>query len=296
MKIKRSLGDHVFDVCNTAFMCFLMLIMLYPMLNVLAISLSSSAKVTQGVVTFYPQELNLEGYQYILKQSQFYVGFRNSVIYAFCSTVFTLLFTSLAAYSLAIKEFVLKKFFTIFLTITMFFGGGMVPTYLLLKDLHMLNTLWVIVLPGCVSAYTVFVFRTFFQGLPGDLRESAYIDGANDLYIWFKITIPLSKPLLATYALFTIVGCWNSWFNALLYLQDESRYPIQMFLRKMVVDGSINSMYQGTEIGALLSSGKVNPRNMQMAVIVLTMLPILCIYPFVQKYFVKGVMIGAIKG
>ncbi len=296
MKVRKSIGDKAFDVCNYIFMCALIIIMLYPMLNVLAISLSSSAKVTQGVITFYPQELNFEGYQYILKQKQFYVGFRNSVIYAFLSTVFTLLFTSLAAYALSIKDFVFKRIFTIFLTVTMFFSGGLVPTYLLIKDLHMLNTVWVMVLPGCVSAYTVFVFRTFFQGLPGDLRESAFIDGANELYIWYKIILPLSKPLLATYALFTIVGCWNSWFNALLYLKEEARYPIQMYLRKMVVDGSIDSMYQGTEIGALLSSGKVNPRNMQMSVIVLTMFPILCIYPFVQKYFVKGVMIGAIKG
>ena len=296
MAIKKSTGDRVFDICNILFMCLIMVIMLYPMLNVLAISLSSSAKLTQGVSTFYPQELNFEGYKYILKQGQFYTGFRNSVIYAALSTIFTLLFTSLAAYPLAIKDFVFKKAFTIFLTITMFIGGGMIPTYLLYRDLHMINTIWVMTVPGCVGAYTVFVFRTFFQGLPGDLRESAFIDGANDLYICFKITLPLSKPLLATYALFTIVGSWNSWFNALLYLQDEARYPIQMFLRKMVVDGNISSMYQGTEIAAMLANGAVNPRNMQMAVIILTMFPILCIYPFVQKYFVKGVMIGAIKG
>lgn len=296
MKIKKTTGDYVFDILNYTFMCFLIVIMLYPMLNVMAISLSSSAKVTQGAITFYPQELNLEGYKYILKQQQFYIGYRNSIVYAFFSTIFMLTFTSLAAYSLSIRDFVLKKFFTIFLTITMFFGGGLVPTYLLIKNLHLLNTLWVMVIPGCVSAYSVFVFRTFFQGLPADLRESAYIDGANDFYIWYRIILPLSKPLLATYALFTIVGCWNSWFNALLYLKDEARYPIQMFLRKMVVDGSVGSMYQGTEVGALLSSGKVNPRNMQMAVSMLTVLPILCIYPFIQKYFVKGVMIGAIKG
>lgn len=296
MKVKKSTGDIVFDTCNILLMIVLMVVMLYPMLNVLAISLSSSSMVSQGAITFYPREINFEGYKYILGQKQLYVGYGNTIIYASVGTLFMLTFTSLAAYSLAIKEFMFKKFFTIFLSITMFFGGGMIPTYLLMKDMKMLNTLWVMVIPGCVSAYSIFVFRTFFQNLPSELRESAFIDGANDFIIWFKITLPLSKPLLATYALFSVVGHWNSWFSALMYLRDESKFPVQMFLRKIVVSGDIGSMYQNSQIGALLNSGMINARNIQMAVIILTMLPILCVYPFVQKYFVKGVMIGAIKG
>ena len=296
MKIKRTAGDWSFDVINHLILCLLIVIMLYPMINVVSISLSSPDMINRGAVTIYPRGWNFEGYRYILTQKQFFIGYRNTICYAALGTILMLTFTSLAAYSLAIQDFVLKKAFTIFLSITMFFSGGMIPTYLLIRNLHLLNTLWVMVLPGCVSAYSCFVFRTFFQGLPPDLRESAYIDGANDFRIWYRITIPLSKPLLATYALFSIVGHWNSWFPALLYLKDEARYPVQMFLRKIVVDGTTNSMYQDSKIGALFATGRVHSRNIQMSVIVLTMLPILCIYPFIQKYFVKGVMIGAIKG
>lgn len=296
MKIKSSPGDRAFDICNVLFMIFLMVVMVYPLLNVLAISLSSPEMITAGAVTIFPREFNMKGYAYIVKDKQLYQGYLNTILYASVGCVLTLTLSSLAAYTLAVSDFVLKKFFTIFLSITMFFGGGLIPTYLLIKNLKMLNTFWVMVLPGCVGAYTVFVFRSFFQGLPPSLRESAFIDGAHDFKIWYKITLPLSKPILATYALFTIVNHWNSWFSALIYLKDASRYPLQMYLRKMIVDGEVGTTYAGSEVNDLLSMGLVNPKNLQMAVVILTVLPILCVYPFVQKYFVKGVMIGAIKG
>jgi len=296
MSVKKSSGDLAFDVCNYIFMILLIIIMLYPMLNVLAISMSSSSAISGGRVTWYPIEINFKGYSYILSQPMLYRGYINSIFYAITTTILMLIVTSLAAYALSVKDFALKKFFTIFLAITMFFGGGMIPTYLLIKNLNMINTMWVMIIPGCVSAWNVIVFRTFFQQIPNELRESAFIDGATEFTIWRKIIIPLSKPLLATFGLFSIVGSWNSWFNALLYLKDENLYPIQMFLRRMVVDGSLNSAYGNSQLSTLLNSGKVNPQNIQMAVVVLTMLPILMIYPFVQKHFVKGVMIGAIKG
>jgi putative aldouronate transport system permease protein len=178
----------------------------------------------------------------------------------------------------------------------MFFSGGLIPTYLIIKSLNGIDKFWVMVIPGCISAYNIIVFRTFFDQQPQELRESAIIDGANDLIIWARIIIPLSKPLLATFALFGIVGHWNSWFPALLYLRDSSKYPLQMLLRKLIIREDLTGGYADDEIAVLVQMGKLNPKNMQMAAIVVTMLPILCIYPFIQKYFVKGVMIGAIKG
>jgi putative aldouronate transport system permease protein len=297
MKIRQSWGDVLFDTGNTVFMLILMAIMLYPMLNVIAVSLSSPEAINLGQVTVFPLGFTLSGYEYILDQPKLFTGYRNSVFYCISGTVLMLLVTSLGAYALSIKTFVLRKFFTIYLAITMFFGGGMVPTYLLIKNLGLLNTVWVMIIPGCVSAYNVFVFRTFFQQQPAELRESAYMDGASDFIIWLKIVVPLSKPLFATYGLFHIVGTWNSWFGALLYLTSrEDLHPVQMFLRRIVVNMRIVTGYSNTAELAMMASGKFHPMNIQMATVVVVMVPILCIYPFIQRYFIKGALIGAIKG
>ncbi|MDR0730717.1 MAG: carbohydrate ABC transporter permease [Treponema sp.] len=295
-RIKGVVENFAFDGVNNLILLGLIAIMLYPMLYVVSVSLSSPVAISENRVSFYPVEFNVEGYKYIFSEKLLFSGYRNSVFYAFSSTLLMLLVTSLAAYSLALKHFILRKFFTIYLTITMFFGGGMVPTYLLIKDLGLLNTVWVMIIPTCVSAYNVFIFRTFFQQQPPELRESAFIDGANDLYIWFKIVLPLSKPLFATYGLFHIVGTWNSWFNALLYLTNENLHPIQMFLRRVVVNADLRSSYGDSMAAQMMLQGLLHPQNIQMAAIVVVMVPILCIYPFIQRYFIKGAMIGAIKG
>ncbi|MDR1956701.1 MAG: carbohydrate ABC transporter permease [Treponema sp.] len=297
MKIKKITSDRVFDGINTLIMLVLMAIMLYPMLNVLAVSFSDPVPIAAGQVTIFPLGFNLGGYEFILQEDGLIAGYRNSVIYCLTGTFLMLLVTSLCAYSLAMKHFLLRKFFTVYLAITMFFGGGMVPTYLLIKNLGLLNTLWVMIIPGCVSAYNVFVFRTFFQQQPAELRESAYMDGANDLVIWFRIVLPLSKPLFATYGLFHIVGTWNSWFNALLYLTRENLQPVQMFLRRIVITFDLaGAAYGGNAQSSLMMQGRFHPMNLQMATVVVVMVPILCIYPFIQRYFIKGAMIGAIKG
>jgi putative aldouronate transport system permease protein len=298
MKIKRNPSDLLFDTGNTIFMLILMVIMLYPMLNVVAISLSSPDAINLGQVSVFPVGFTLSGYEYILNEPKLFIGYRNSVFYAISGTILMLLITSLGAYALSLKTFVLRKFFTLYLAITMFFGGGMVPTYLLIKSLGLLNTIWVMIIPGCVSAFNVFVFRTFFQQQPAELRESAYMDGANDFIIWLKMVVPLSKPLFATYGLFHIVGIWNSWFNALLYLgSNENLHPVQMFLRRIVVNMKITAnMYSNVVEKQMMASGRFHPMNIQMATVVVVMIPILCIYPFIQRYFIKGVMIGAIKG
>jgi putative aldouronate transport system permease protein len=295
--MKQHTGDLVFDIGNIIFMLLLMVIMLYPMLNVLALSFSSPMPITLGQVSIFPVGFTLSGYEYILKEPMLFIGYRNSVIYAASGTILMLLITSLGAYALSLKTFLLRKFFTLYLAVTMFISGGMVPTYLLIRTLGLINTPWVMILPGCVSAYTVFVFRTFFQQQPVELRESAYMDGANEFVIWLKIVAPLSKPIFATYGLFHIVGIWNSWFNALLYLSNENLHPVQMFLRRIVVNLRVGTGSFGNIIETqMIAQGKFHIMNIQMATIVVVMAPILCIYPFIQRYFIKGAMIGAIKG
>lgn len=294
MKYKQSISSKVFDFFNYLFMVIIIIIMLYPFLHVVAISLSDPKMITRGEVSWYPRGFNIEGYKLILSSSQLWVAYKNTIIYAGLGTFFTLFFTSLMAYPLSIKDFVGRKFLTIYLTITMFFSGGMIPTYLLIRKLNMINTIWVMVIPGCVSAYNVIVFRTFFQGISSELRESAYLDGANDIVILFVIILPLSKALLATFGLFSIVGHWNSWFSALIYLNEESKYPIQMILRKILF---VSTASEASDMAAMRIAQKaVHSKNIQMATIIVTIAPILCIYPFIQKHFAKGVMIGSLKG
>ncbi|WP_336775659.1 carbohydrate ABC transporter permease [Paenibacillus sp. MMO-58] len=293
---KESVGSRIFDLLNMVLMLLLCVAMLYPFLNVIATSLSNSEHILRGDITIFPKGFNLGGYRYILKDPFLYSGYAHSIIYAVGSTLFMLTFTSLMAYPLTIPEFVAKKILSIFLVITMFFSGGLIPSYLLARSLHLLDTYWIIIIPGCVSAFNVFLFRSFYQTIPADLRESAVIDGANEIQILIKIILPLSKPLLATFALFGIVGSWNSWFEALVYLQDESKYPLQLILRKYLFSISFDSG-TGTEVmQAMLSQMNISPKNIQMAIVVIAMFPIMVIYPFLQKYFVKGVMIGAVKG
>lgn len=295
MKIAKSRGDKIFDACNVIFLCIVMAVMIVPLLHVVSASLSDGNEIAKGGFLLVPKGFNLSGYQTVLKDDMLLRSYGNTILYAALNTIFTLLFTSLTAYPLSISDFCLKKFITIFLTITMFISGGMIPTYLLMKQLHLINTVWVMTVPFCVGAYNVILFRTFFQGIPPDVREAARIDGASEITILFKIMLPLSKAILATIGLFTIVGKWNDWFSALIYLTNEKLYPVQMILRKILFNvSSMKDMDAATR--AMLRTGEVTPQNIQMAVIVIVILPILCIYPFLQKYFAKGVFVGTIKG
>lgn len=291
---RQGFGSAIFDLFNYVFLIALCIVMLYPLVNTLAVSLSNPEMIVQGKVSWIPRGLNLEGYKYIFSEKKLITAFGNTVVYALLGTFIMLLLTSLMAYPLSVSDFVLRKFITIFLTITMFFGGGLIPTYLLIRKLHMIDTLWVMVIPGAVSAFNVILFRTFFKNIPKELGESAYMDGANDFRILFQIYLPLSKPLLATFALFGIVGAWNGWFDALIYLNNESKYPIQMILRKMIAETDNSSM--NAQTFKLLSDMKIHGKNIKMATVIVSILPILFLYPFMQKHFTTGVMIGSIKG
>jgi putative aldouronate transport system permease protein len=290
----------VFEIINGAFMICVMFVVVYPVLNVIAISLSNASHIAQSDVTFFPRGLTTEAYGYILKDKQVWTGYRNSVFYAAGSALVTLLFTSMFAYPLINRGLIGRKFFTIFLSITMFFNGGMIPSYLLIRSLRLIDNPLALIIPGCVGAYNVFVFRTFFNNIPGELLESAKIDGANDFIILFRIVLPLSKALLATFGLFTIIGSWNSWFSGLIYLKNAELYPVQLILREyLYVLDMVNMQARAGMGGGALNPQllqRITPKGVRMAMAVVTMFPIMLIYPFFQKYFVKGVMIGAIKG
>jgi putative aldouronate transport system permease protein len=297
MRYKKSAGSAAFDILNIVFMLCMSVIMLFPFLHVIAVSFSGTDPIMRGAVSIYPIKFNIKGYIYILKDPLVWSGYLNTILYAAGGTVIMLVVTSMMAYALSDPGFIAKKPVAIYLTITMVVNGGLIPTFLLMKGIGILNTYWVMVVPACISAWNTFIFRTFFASISPDLREAAVMEGANDLRVLVMIILPLSKALLATFTLFSIVGFWNNWFDALIYLNDERRQPIQMLLRRyLLMDWWLaNGMIVSREVQAMLRERNIHPKNLQMAVVTLTMFPIAVMYPYLQKYFVKGVMLGSIK-
>ena len=294
-KNKIKAGGLAFDIFNVVLMIILSIIFLYPFINVIAMSLSEVGPINRGVVTWYPVGFNVEGYNIVFGQGMIWRAYGNTLIILVAGTLVNVLCTAMVAYALAIPDYWLRKPLNIFLLITMFFSGGMVPTYLLINNFGMMNTYWSLIIPGSVAAYNVFVYRSFFKGVSLTLREAAYLDGANDIRILFQIYLPLSKALLATFGLFAAVGHWNRWLEPTMYLRDTTMYPIANFLRTVLFEsGAQSAGFQ--DVNTLVNAGLVHPKNVQYATIIATIAPILCVYPFIQKYFTKGIMIGAVKG
>lgn len=291
--MKKSLSYRIFLVINTTLLIVLALSCLYPFLNMFAISLSTNEAVMTGNVSIWPQGFNIEAYSRILKEAQFWTGYKNTLIYTVVGTLVSLGMTIICAYPLSRKNLVGRKYILLFMIFTMYFGGGLIPSYLLIKNLGMMNTLAAIVLPGAISVYNMLIMKTFFQGIPESLIEAAQIDGMGHWGILCKIVIPLSKPILATMTLFYAVGYWNDWFTPLIYMNSNSKYPVTLFLRDIVMGVTLQAQ-SGQAIDAT-SATNVMAQTMQSATVMLVTIPILCIYPFVQKHFVKGVMLGSVK-
>lgn len=296
MKIKKTKGEQVFDVFNVILMAIVAAVMILPMLHVLSVSLSEGSESIKGGFFFYPHGFNLKGYETVFKDPLLIRSYGNTILYVIGNTVLTLFFTALTAYPLSIPGFRLKIPVTVFLTITMFVSGGTIPTYMLMRNLGLINSVWVMILPFCVGAYNVILFRTFFTGIPAALREAAIIDGASEVTVLFRIIFPLSKAIFATIGLFTLVAKWNDWFSALIYLNEESMYPLQMILRKILYNTDRGMKELDPITRQMFANNEVTAQNIKMAAIIITTLPILCVYPFIQKYFVKGVFVGTIKG
>lgn len=271
-----------------------MCVTLYPLLYVLFASLSDSAAMaTYSGFLWRPLGFSTTAYVEVSKNKLIWSGYANTLFIVAVGTVLDLLMTGLGAYVLSRKSFYLRRPITLMIVFTMFFGGGMIPTYLLIKNLHLLDSLWSLILPGLVNTWNFLITRTYFEGIPDSLEESAKLDGANDLVIFLRIFLPLSGPIIAVMALFYGVGHWNGWFNAMMYIQDRTKYPLQLILREILIANDTNSMMSGVVVDA---DRQQIGETIKYATIIVSTVPILCVYPFIQKYFVKGVMIGAIKG
>jgi putative aldouronate transport system permease protein len=290
MTKSKNIGSYLFDSANTILLLMLVVMILYPLWNMAIVSVSAVFPVMRGEVRFWPIGFNLDAYRSLLARPSVVQAYGNTLLYTAVGTLINVVMTALCAYPLSRKDLIGKSFFTVFIVITMLFSGGMIPTFLVVNSLGLYNTMWAIVLPPAINVWYMIIMRTFFQNIPHEIHEAAYMDGANDLHIFVRIILPLSVPVLATMLLFYSVWHWNSFFPSLIYLNDVKLYPIQLIMRSMVVEGQASdSGNAGREIGVAITS-------LKYAVIMITILPIVCVYPFIQKYFVKGAMIGSLKG
>ena len=292
MAEKRSPGEHVFDFANVLFMLLIVVLTLYPFLYVAFSSLSNPARLTaHSGPMFWPLGLEFGSYAAVLKNPMIRIGYLNTLLYVFVGTSLNLLMTSLGAYVLSRKRYFMKRIFMFTIVFTMFFNGGLVPFYLNIRMLGILNTRWALLLPPAISTYNLIVMRTSFAAIPDSMEESAKMDGANDFIILFRIILPLSLPVVAVMVLFYGVYHWSAWFNASILLQTRTLYPLQLVLREILIQSSTDSMSTGVSGMDKEMIGE----SIKYATIMVATLPILFVYPFLQKYFVKGVMVGAIK-
>jgi len=292
MKIKRTRGDMVFETINIIILTGLILLTLYPFIYVVFASFSNPAQMARhSGLLLRPIGFELGAYQSVLENPNILLGYKNTLLYVLCGTSISLVLTTMSAYVLSRKGYLYKKFLNFFVVVTMFFSGGLIPFYLQVQSLHLTNTRWALMLAAVVSTYNLMVMRTAFQSIPDSLEESARMDGANDFIILLRIVIPLSTPTIAIMILFYGVGQWNSWFHAMVFLRNRDLYPLQLFLREILVLSDTSDMTTG-----MTSDRELMGETIKYATIVVTTVPILCVYPFLQKYFVKGMMIGAVKG
>ncbi|HEY0188138.1 MAG TPA: carbohydrate ABC transporter permease [Cellulomonas sp.] len=289
--MKDSRGYRVFRVCNVVLLSLVVLATLYPFLMIVARSFSSDVAIRSGQVSVWPVGFNLTTYRLVMSDSMFWTNYRNTVVYTVVATAIAIVLTTCYAYVISKRNLRGRSVLIGIAVFTMFFNGGLIPNYVLITSLGLKNTLWAIVLPNAISVFNLLVMKSFFENLPPDLEEAAQIDGLGTYRILWKIVIPLSKAVLATMLLFYAVSFWNSWFTAFLYMDRSELFPVTVYLRNLIAGStSASSTGAGTADVAQVSA------NIQSVTMVLTVLPILCVYPFVQRYFVSGVMLGSVKG
>ena len=289
MKIKRSSFDIAFDFFIYSVLVLLAIITLLPFMQVITISVSPSSVVSSYGFHIFPARFDFDGYKKILEYTLMRDAYRNTIIRTAIATVLSVFLYVIGAYPLSKKYLPNRKFWTGLIIFTMYFGGGLIPNYLLIKNLGLYNSLGALILPGAINTFTLIIVRNFFMTIPQELEEAARIDGANDIYILFRIILPLSLPIIATAALWTAVGSWNAWFDCMLYIKDQNKYVLQYVLRQILLQGqSVDVMGESQTI-------YVNSETMKMAALVVAVLPIICTYPFLQKYFIKGMLVGSVK-
>ena len=294
MKIKRSKAEQAFNIFNIILMFVLMVVTLYPLLYVLFASLSDASKLMQhSGLLFKPLGLNLSSYKIVIQDRQILSGYMNTIIVVVAGVLISMVLTILGAYTLSRKNLYWGKMISMIVIIPMFFSGGLIPFYLLVKNLGMLDSLWALILPTALSTYNMMIMRTALAGVPKALEEAAGIDGANPLVVLFRILIPLTIPTIAVLILYYAVANWNSWFNAMLFLpKAKEKWPLQLVLRNLLIQNQTDDLTSGVAAADKFSVSE----TIKYATIIVSTLPILCLYPFLQKYFLKGVMVGSVKG
>lgn len=290
----RNTGDKVFDIFIYVFMTIVAIVTLYPFLNVLAISFNDSVDTVRGGLTIYPREFTLKNYETIFGFEGLLVGFKNSVIRTVLGTLIGVLSASMMAYTLSRPDFQARRWMSVVFALTMYFSGGLIPGFLLMKNLGLIGTFSVYIIPAILSVWNVFIVRSYIDGLPYALQESAKIDGANDWTIFWKVILPLCQPVLATIALYIAVGHWNAWFDTYLFNnRSPENTTLQYELMKVLLSTQTGSNYRDPNAQQTLAS--VSPESIKMAITIVVTVPILLVYPFLQKYFVKGMTLGAVK-
>ena len=288
----ETLGDKLFRLIRDVILLLFCVIVLYPVIYVISASFSNPLSVMKNEVVLLPKGFTLIGYEKVFSNPDVWNSYKNTIVYTIVGTALNVILTSTGAFALSRKDFKGRNFWTFYITFTMFFSGGIIPMYLLIKQLNLYDTFWVMILPGAISAWNMIIMRTFFQSnVPMELQEAAIIDGCNDLVIFLKIALPLSMPIIAIMTLFYGVDHWNSFFGAMLYLSDRDKFPLQLILREILLQNISSGNVEGPA-----ADQQIVGESIRYALIIVATVPILLVYPFIQKYFVKGVLIGAIKG
>lgn len=299
--MKESRGDKLFLISTYIYLCLALVVVLYPLIYILSASISSPQDVNSGAMWLFPKNVTLDGYKLVFENPKIWNGYLNTIIYTAVGTLLNLAVTLPASYALSRSDFVGRQLFMGIILFTMFFSGGLVPTYLLVKNLGLINSMGALILPVAASVWNIVVARTFFQTtIPKELQEAAHIDGCTNMKLFIRIILPLSAPIVAVMALFYGVGHWNSYFPSLIYLNDEAKYPLQMVLRQILVLQEMSAETTGAaingEVAMAMNSKAETASLIKYGVIVVSTLPIVAVYPFLQRYFVQGVMIGSVKG
>lgn len=293
-KLRDSRSDRVFNGVNIAFTMICMALCLYPLFFIIIASFSDPSLVSLGKVILIPKGITFEGYEKIMQDSELWIGYRNTICYTTLGTLLNLGLTLTAGFALSRREMPFRRVIMSVFTITMFINGGLVPTFLLMRDLKLYNTFWIMILLNGISVYNLIICRTFFEStIPGELWDAAQVDGCTEFRFFFRIVLPLSGAVIAVLALYYAVGHWNSYFNAMIYLRDKELYSLQLVLRNILIANQYTDDMASLDVGADTS---MKLQTMKYAIIVVSTVPMLIVYPFVQKHFVKGVMIGAVKG
>jgi putative aldouronate transport system permease protein len=290
MSIKKL---EIFDAINYTLLTLICVVMLYPFINVASVSLSSYTAYVNNPMMIWPHDFNLAAYQEIMSRALLWRSYLNTVIVTICGVSIGIFLYIITAYPLSKSVLKGRKFFMVLIVFTMLFNGGLIPNYYLMRSLGLLDTLAALILPALFSGFSLILMKNFFESLPEELEEAARMDGASDPYILFRIIVPLSKPIIATLCLFAAVGYWNNFFNAIIYIRSVTNWPLMLYLREVIEAASMMAQQSNA---AEMGSQQVTSETLKYATLMIVMIPILCVYPFLQKYFVKGIMLGSVKG